>query len=406
MRILHILDHSIPLQSGYTFRSRAIFREQKNLGWTTFHLTGPKHALNAEDNPPEEFVDGLLFYRTEPDNGYIAKLPVIGQLSLIRALKKRLEDIVSIVNPDILHAHSPALNGVAALAVARKYGIPVVYEVRGFWEDAAVSHGTSRQRSLRYYLAKTLETWVLKRVDAATCICDGIKRDLIQRGLPQEKITIIPNAVDPERFQINSKRDRELETSLGLVNSPVIGFVGSFYAYEGLQLLLDAMPILLGSKPGLKLLLIGGGQEFNSLREQAKKEGIDNAVVFTGRVPHDQVERYYSLIDIMCYPRLSMRLTELVTPLKPLEAMAQQKMIIASDIGGHRELIEDEDSRILFKAGNASDLAAKVLYLLDHKEIWQDIVESGRKFVEKERTWPASVMRYTSVYKDLCPDCI
>ena len=101
-----------------------------------------------------------------------------------------------------------------------------------------------------------------------------------------------------------------------------------------------------------------------------------------------------------------MRLTDLVTPLKPLEAMAQQKMIIASDIGGHLELIADEDNGILFKAGDAIDLATKVLYLFDHKDSWQPIVESGRLFVERERTWSASVMRYTSVYKDLCPDCI
>jgi PEP-CTERM/exosortase A-associated glycosyltransferase len=404
MRILHILDHSIPLQSGYTFRSSAIFKQQQARGWTTFHLTGPKHALATENHVQQEMVDGLQFYRTAPFHGMIANLPLVDQLSIILALMRRLRAVAELIEPDILHAHSPALNGAAMLAVGRRLNIPTVYEVRGFWEDAAVSHGTSRERGMRYRLTQSLETFVLKRVDAVTCICNGIKNDLIRRGIPDEKITIVPNSVDPARFQINSQRDSDLESALGLSDSPVIGFIGSFYAYEGLHLLLDAMPYLLENHPQLKLLLVGGGQELNNLKAKVEEGGLQQAVVFTWRVPHDQIERYYSLIDIMCYPRLPMRLTELVTPLKPLEAMAQQKMVIASDIGGHLELIRDGNTGVLFKAGSARDLADKVLYLLDHREKWPAIVKSARTYIERERSWAASVARYAPVYEALCPN--
>ena len=402
MRILHIIDHSIPLQSGYTFRSRAIFCEQSAQGMDTFHLTGPKHEIYADDNVLEEVVDDLLFYRTKLENNFISRLPVVNQLFVIYALKKRLQQVISKVKPDILHAHSPALNGVAMVSMGKKISIPTVYEVRGFWEDAAISHGTSREGGLRYKLARGMETWVLKRVDAVTCICEGIKNDLIARGIPQDRITIIPNAVDPERFQALAQRDSELELEYDLKNKPVVGFVGSFYSYEGLMLLLDAMPAILKYSPELRLLLVGGGQEAASLKAKVKQMGIEKQVLFTGRVPNDQVARYYSLMDIMCYPRLSMRLTETVTPLKPLEAMAQQKLLIASDVGGHLELIRDHETGILFKAGNSADLARKVQYMFENQSEWQKLKSAGRRFIEQERTWSKSVARYNRVYEKLC----
>ncbi len=402
MRILHILDHSLPLHSGYTFRSRAILREQNALGWETFHLTGPKHTLSVRDAPPKERVDDILFYRTKPGQGIMASLPVVNQLSVIHALMQRMQEVIRLVKPDILHAHSPALNGVATIAAGKKNNIPTVYEVRGFWEDAAISHGTTQKNSLRYHLTRGIETWVLKHSDAVTCICEGIKNDLLARGITEDRITIIPNAVDSRRFMPNTQRDPELESTLGLSNKPVVGFIGSFYAYEGLKLILDAMPAILKYNPDVRALLVGGGQETNNLKEKAKAMGIDRQILFTGRVPHDQVERYYSLIDILCYPRIPMRLTELVTPLKPLEAMAQKKLVIASDVGGHHELIQNGCTGVLFKAGDADDLASKILFLYKNRKYWSKILESGRKFVEHERTWVRSVARYSPVYESLC----
>src|SRR6185295_9277240 len=172
MRILHILDHSIPLQSGYAFRTLSILKEQRALGWETFHLTGPKQG---EGSAPEEMVDGWQFYRTPSAGGLLEGVPGLAQVDLMGELAYRIEQVAKRVRPHLLHAHSPVLNSIPALRVGRRLGIPVVYEVRAFWEDAAVDHGTVREGGLRYYLSRALETWALKHVDAVTTICEGLR---------------------------------------------------------------------------------------------------------------------------------------------------------------------------------------------------------------------------------------
>lgn len=399
MRILHVLDHSIPLQSGYTFRTRAILEQQRSFGWETFHLTGAKQGRG--NGQPEEDVDGLHFYRSPPLGELAGRLPVFNQWAVVRGLRRRLEAVVRELRPDILHAHSPALNGLAALSVARKYGIPLVYEVRAFWEDAAVDHGTSREDGLRYRLSRALETHVLKGADAVTTICEGLRGDIIGRGLPEHKVTVIPNSVALERFPVLQGKDAKLLAELGLQGQRVIGFIGSFYAYEGLPLLLEAMPTILRQREDVRLLLVGGGPQDVALRQLTRQLGLQDRVIFTGRVSHDEVQRYYSLVDIFVYPRLSMRLTELVTPLKPLEAMAQGRLVVASDVGGHLELIEAGVTGELFPAGNASGLAAAVLRLLEEEGQWPRRLAAGREYVERVRNWRASAERYQPVYAAL-----
>jgi PEP-CTERM/exosortase A-associated glycosyltransferase len=395
MRILHVLDHSIPLHSGYTFRTRAIIEQQRTIGWKTFHVTSAKQGATAT---PVEEVDGLVFYRTPPLSGMLARLPVINQLAVISRLERTLRQVVAEVKPDILHAHSPGLNGVAALRAGARFKLPVVYEVRAFWEDAAVDHGTSKEWGVRYRLTRRLETYVLERADAITTICEGLRSDIIDRGIAAHKVTVIPNAVDAERFSMNGQADPELQARLGIAGKTVLGFIGSFYAYEGLILLLEAMPGVLEEIPDVRVLLVGGGPQEGRLRERVDELGLNEAVIFTGRVPHDTVQAYYNLIDVFVYPRLPMRLTDLVTPLKPLEAMAQGRLVLASDVGGHRELIRPGMNGELFRAGDVADLTSAVLGLLRNRGRWQSLHEGGRHFVESERTWPRSVARYDSVY--------
>lgn len=398
MRILHILDHSIPLHSGYTFRTAALLRGQRALGWETFHLTSPKQGKSAA---AEETIDGLDFFRTAVVTGGGVQLPVLGELALMRALEQRLEEVVDRVRPDILHAHSPVLNVLPALKVGRRHGLPVVYEIRAFWEDAAVDHGTTTEGSLRYRSIRALETYALKRVDHAFTICDGLRKDIVQRGISAEKITVIPNAVDVNAFQLAGQPSPDLLEKYGLTNKTVIGFIGSFYAYEGLDLLLDALPELLVARPNIRVLLVGGGPQENNLKNQAQALGIAEKVIFVGRVPHSEVNRYYDLIDILAYPRHPMRLTELVTPLKPLEAMAQGQIFVASDVGGHKELIRHGETGMLFAAGNSKALAAAILELLDRKSSWQAIRDAGRRYVESERNWTNSVSNYVGPYLKL-----
>ncbi len=403
MRILHILDHSIPLHSGYAFRTLEILKHQRELGWETFHLTGPKQGPSTTD---EEQVDGWHFYRTPPPGGILEGISGLAELELMGEITYRIEQVVKRIRPHIVHAHSPVLNAIPALRVGRRLGIPVVYEVRASWEDAAVDHGSTREGSLRYRLSRALETWALKRADAVTTICEGLRGEIAARGIAPEKITVIPNAVDVDLFNTGGVPDDTLKRRLGLENALVLGFIGSFYAYEGLALLLGAMKKILTELPIVRVLLVGGGRQEAELKKLSAELGISQQVIFVGRVPHDQVQRYYDLVDVLVYPRLSMRLTELVTPLKPLEAMAQGRLLVASDVGGHRELIRSGETGILFKAGDVGALASAVIDLVRHPERWPGLKATARNFVERERNWRVSVAGYRKVYASLVGDAV
>ena len=181
----------------------------------------------------------------------------------------------------------------------------------------------------------------------------------------------------------------------------MLGFIGSFYAYEGIPLLLEALPQMVASDPDIRLLLVGGGPQEALIKSKIVELKLQDIVVMTGRVPHTEVQNYYNLVDVFIYPRLSMRLTDLVTPLKPLEAMAQGKLVVASDVGGHKELITHGQNGSLFQADNANELARVVAELLDAKDSWSAMKTNGRQFVEQERNWGNSVGRYQKVYGDI-----
>lgn len=398
MRILHVLDHSIPLHSGYTFRTRNIVREQRRLGWETCHVTSIKQGSSAA---LREDVEDLTFFRTAGSHNPLYRLPLLQQWEVIETLERRVREVAEVERPDVLHAHSPALNGIAALRAGRRLGLPVVYECRAFWEDAAVDHGTSSAGGLRYRATRALETYVFNNADAVTTICEGLRGDILARGVPASKVTVIPNAVNTEEFGRAREPDEALRARLGLAGKTVLGFIGSFYAYEGLPLLVEAMPQLLRSGDDIRLLLVGGGPDEDRIRSRIAELGIDHAVVLTGRVPHAEVHLYYDLVDVLVYPRLRMRLTDLVTPLKPLEAMAEGRLVVASDVGGHRELITDGVTGRLFKADDANALASVVLELLANRERWGDFHRAGREYVATERDWPISVARYQAVYDKL-----
>lgn len=398
MRILHVLDHSLPLHSGYTFRTCAILAAQRARGWETFQITSPKHY---GAHATEEEFGGWRFYRSPPLSRAVAALPVVNQWAVVETLRRRLLEVALRVRPDVLHAHSPALNGLAALRVARRLGLPLVYEVRAFWEDAAVDHGTGREDGLRYRLTRALETQVLRRADAVTTICEGLHDDIVGRGVDPQRVVVIPNAVDTTRFTVAGVPDPALRARLGLEGATVLGFIGSFYAYEGLDLLIAALPAIAERVPQVRVLLVGGGPEAARLKADAARAGIADRVVFTGRVPHEEVEAYYRLVDVFVYPRRSMRLTELVTPLKPLEAMAHGRLVAASGVGGHRELIRDGETGTLFAADDPAALARAVLGLLDDRAQWPERRRAAREFVERERSWESVVAGYAPLYARL-----
>ncbi len=400
-RILHVLDHSLPLQSGYTFRTRAILKAQQALGLDVRAVTGLRHTappvlVDMTERAEPEGIDGLHFWRTP---GSAQGAPGLREWREICALTDRIVEIAAQWQPDVLHAHSPALCGTAALRAARRLGVPLVYEIRAFWEDAAVGNGTGTDRSWRYWLTRQLENRVVAGSNAVVTICAGLKQDLEARGIAPERITVMPNGVDLALFGTPLARDAALAETLGLGTGPVIGFLGSFYPYEGLDDLIAAMPAIVAVHPEARLLLVGGGPAEAALRAQAKASPVADAICFVGRVPHHDVDRYYALADVVCYPRKAMRLTDLVTPLKPLEAMAQGKLVAASSVGGHRELIEHDVTGTLFAPDDPGALAAAMNDLLADRSGWDDRRVVARAFVERAHDWGDNARRYLPVYQ-------
>ncbi|MCB2079377.1 MAG: glycosyltransferase, exosortase A system-associated [Novosphingobium sp.] len=392
-RVLHILDHSLPLHSGYTFRTRAIIRAQQALGMEVRGITGLRHLKEGPD--PEE-AEGILFHRTSGESNGPAGLR---EWREIGRLADAIERLCNDWRPDVLHAHSPALCGQAALRAARRTGLPLVYEIRAFWEDAAVGNGTGSEGSLKYRLTRSLESHVVREADAVVTICEGLRQDLIARGTDPARITVMMNGVDLSLFGTPPERDPALAESLGLGTGPVIGFIGSFYDYEGLDDLIAAIPHLVVRQPDARLLLVGGGPREEALRAQAAASPSAHAIHFVGRVPHEQVERYYALTDVMAYPRKKSRLTDLVTPLKPLEAMAQGKLVAASDVGGHRELVTHGETGVLFAPDDPKACADALASLLERRETWDVYRSKGRQHVESRHDWAHNVQRYQDVYQ-------
>jgi PEP-CTERM/exosortase A-associated glycosyltransferase len=258
-----------------------------------------------------------------------------------------------------------------------------------------------RPGSLRYRASRSLESYVLHHADAVAVLCEGVRNDVLGRGVPESKLVVIPNAVDVANFSPERRRDDALAGKLGLDGAIVLGFIGSFYEYEGLDLLLQALPQALAHTPNLKLLLVGGGPHEAELKRLTTQANLDHAVIFTGRVPFAEVERYYDLVDLFVYPRRKSRLTDLVTPLKPIEAMAKQRVVIASDCGGHREIVTHGSNGLLFAADNADALANEIIGAVGSRAAWPAMGQTARDYVLRERTWAASVNRYEPIYERL-----
>lgn len=399
-RVLHVLDHSLPMHSGYTFRTRAILKAQQGLGIDVRGITGLRHT---QPGTAAEEADGLLFHRTQ---GHASGVSGLREWREVGLFAEAIDRVVADWRPDVLHAHSPALCGQAAARVARRRGIPLVYEIRAFWEDAAVGNGATKAGSLRYRLTRQLENFVVGQADAIVTICEGLRADLVTRGNAPDRITVVPNGVDLALFGTAPEPEAELARELDLLDAegnprPVIGFIGSFYDYEGLDVLIDAMELLVRYHPDARLLLVGGGPCEEALRRQAAASPAASAIRFVGRVPHDQVERYYALTDVLAYPRKRSRLTDLVTPLKPLETMAQGKLVCASDVGGHRELVEDGITGSLFAPDDPQACAGALASLLTHGQRWPALRQAGRRHVETRHDWARNAGRYEVIYQTL-----
>jgi PEP-CTERM/exosortase A-associated glycosyltransferase len=405
MRILHVLHHSLPHHDGYSIRSKYILEFQRRAGFEVEAVTSAHHEfevgrVGSERSVLVEDVDGVRVHRTPLSDSRSLRFqlskPFLRERALMTLLHQSVLRVLDERCFDIVHVHSPVICGLPALRAARSRGLPFVYEVRALWEDGFVETGRFSAQSFRYRISRRLETSVFRKAAAVAAISEHLLDEIARRGIPGEKLFHVPNGVDVAAFQ-PLDRDQALAGRLALPAGAVLGFIGSFYAFEGLDSLLRAMPLVLERVPHARLLLVGGGDEEGRLKRTAAELGLEGRVLFTGRVPHGEVRKYYSLIDVLVYPRVSNRTTELVTPLKPLEAMALGRAVLGSDVGGIRELFGGGAAGCLFRPEDTHDLAAKAVRLLEDAALRQQFCSAARERVEAYR-WESVVERYAKVY--------
>lgn len=401
LRVLHVLDHSWPVHTGYSIRSLHLIAAQYRLGLRPQVLTGPLQIVD-DPNATETVVENITYRRT-PFRGALSewaisrRRPILREAAIVRLIRNRILELLENEPVDLIHAHSPALCGLGALQAARSKGIPFVYELRAFWEDAAVDQNKTSTSSLRYRLSQKLEDYVVRRADAVVGISQSILDELKKRKTDPAKLFHVPNGVDVEKFSPVS-RDEALAAKLGLGNEPIMGFIGSLYRWEGVAWLVRAVAKLRHRGTPCKLLIIGDGQEMPAVCEAVRELNAGEYVQILGKVSHDEIERYYSVVDVLVYPRHSIRLTELVTPLKPLEAMALGKAILGSDVGGIRELVESEKTGILYRADNVEDFCAQAKRLLSQTSLQRKLGEEARDFILREKDWKVLALRYIDIY--------
>jgi PEP-CTERM/exosortase A-associated glycosyltransferase len=396
LKVLHVLDHSLPHRSGYAMRSSSILKFQRQAGVSPVALTSPRQG-QTQASPM--LIDQIAYHRSEPAAVVAdgSSLPLLREKRQMQYMERRICEVAREEGAQIIHAHSPSLNGIPGCRAARKLGIPVVYEVRAFWEDAAVDQRKFACGSWKYRLSRFLESRLVRRVDHVTVICEGIRTELVRRGVDPARISVIPNGVDSQAFDASTASDQVVR-QFGLQGKRVLGFIGSFYRYEGLQLLVEAVQIVARHRPDVRLLLVGGGEMESAIAGDVRRLQLENTVLLAGSRSPDEVRDFYAAMDILVYPRLSERITNLVTPLKPLEAMAMGKLVVGSNAGGIAELVEDGKTGFLFKAGSRDDLVFVLLKALHETDRWPVVTRQAKEYVERDRRWSQIVPRYLGIY--------
>ncbi len=402
MKVLHVLESSIPDTGGYTIRARAIIDFQRRAGLVPVVVTSPLFPAKGPSVAVEQF-DGVTYYRTNhipaPGSAKSKFASYLVRARMLSRYRRAVLDIVERERPDVLHAHSSYTNAYTAMPAARRFGLPLVYEVRTLWGESAVVEDGLRPDSWKYRLIWRLELGAMRRADLIVPIARGIRDELVRRGIPPGKLEVVPNGVDSARF-VPGVRDEALATKVGLADSFVVGFIGSIRRLEGLSTLLEALALCHARGRRISLLLVGDGPERRALEAQAAKLGLSD-VFFTGNVPHAEIESSYSIMDVLVYPRMRAVINERVTPLKPLEAMALGKVCVGSDVGGLTELIHDDKTGVIFRSEDADDLAHALTGLMDDRAKLERLRQGGLDFVRRERDWSAIVPRYCDLYERL-----
>lgn len=402
--VLYLLHNALPHHSGgYATRTHGLLTELNRNGWDVDGVTRlgypydmPKMA-DVPDLPEQELVGEVDYHhlltgrqieKKNPMHDYVARY-TDALLPLARAER-----------PAILHGASNHWNGLAAVQTGRLLGIPSVYEVRGLWEVTRGSRDPEWARSDQYQYIARMEADAARGATRVLAITQALKDELVTRGVEEEKIVLVPNGVDSERFT-PLPRDEELAARLGVTGKTVIGYVGTVVDYEGLDLLLEAAHTLRATRDDFHVLIIGDGAKLEELQALAAEQQLGDVVTFTGRIPHEEVERYYSIIDVTPFPRLPLPVCEMVSPLKPFEAMAMGKAVIASDVAALAEIVTPGMNGLLHTKGDAASLTEQITTLLDDHELAARLGAQARDWVAAERDWKQLAAVVAGVYAEI-----
>lgn len=388
-RSVYFLHFSLPYTSvGYATRSHGLIAGIRDAGYDVRPYTRPgfphdfKPELASAELPRSDVIDGIEYRRLFEGGRRDSS-----ESEYLLSSADSYERVLVAERPELVHAASNYVTALPALIAARRLGLPFIYEIRGFWEITRSSRDSDFENSTRFASMRHFEGIVAREADHVFTLTSAMKDELVRRGVPAEKISLVHNGVDAERFVPIEPR-QELARKLGLpANVPVIGYVGSFVDYEGLDDLVRAAGLLSRRDVEFRLLLVGDGAVLEELRRLVREERLDERVILTGRVPHDEVEAYYSLVDICPFPRKPWEVCEMVSPLKPFEAMAMQKVVVVSSTRALSEIVSDGTNGLVFQKGNVTALADALQRLVQDTALRRRLEQTGRAWVLQNRTW-------------------
>lgn len=412
-KALYCLHNSLPQSSaGYAMRSHGLLRSLETAGISVVACTRYGYPWDLPENrrvnprpefPLEDVIENVRYRRSRTLIAGRGQIPVD---SYIQACAEEVEAISREERPSVIHAASNFLVGLAAIAAGRRLGLPVVYEVRGLWEVTHASRDPSWTDTEFYRAYVRMETQAAVEADRVIAITDALKDELIRRGVPAERIDVVRNSVDADRF-LPEPKDRELEQQLGLESKRVVGYVGSVTDYEGLDHLLYAIGALVDEGiDDLHLLIVGDGSGFPKLQSLVLELELEDRVTLTGRVPFDEVHRYYSLIDVAPFPRKPLPVTEMVSPLKPFEAMAMEKAVLVSSVAALVEIVEDGTTGLIFEKGNVDSLVPALRRLVTDPELCSRLGKNARAWVVRHRSWEHAGSAVAEIYRELAEDTV
>lgn len=400
--VLYLLHNALPHHSGgYATRTHGLLTELNRIGWDVDGVTRLGYpydmpgTADIPELPPHEVVGEVDYHHLLTGRQIEKKNPMF---DYTQRYVDALLPLARRERPAILHGASNHWNGLAAVKAGNLLGIPSVYEVRGLWEVTRASRDPEWGAGPQYDYIARMEADAARGADRVIAITGALRDELVSRGVDAERITVVSNGVDTERFT-PLPRDEQLAERLGVTGKTVIGYVGSVVDYEGLGLLVDAARALRARREDFHVLVIGDGAALEELQAQAAD--LSDVVTFLGRIPHEDVERHYSIIDITPFPRRPLPVCEMVSPLKPFEAMAMGKAVIASDVAALAEIVEEGRTGLLHAKGDAEALAVQLERLLDDRELRERLGAQARDWVVAERDWRRLARLVAEIYEEL-----